>query len=91
MDIIAGTAARKHSGLLCVTASIDSVHFLNPVRQNQICIIKASVSRSWNTSMEVIVNVEVEDTKSGFVTFCCCGSHSFTIHTLMYRLFYICH
>ena len=53
MDIAGGVAARRHSGRTCVTAAVDAVHFLAPVKMGQICIIKASVNRTWTSSMEV--------------------------------------
>jgi acyl-CoA hydrolase len=77
MDICSGIAARKHAGVQCVTVAVDAVHFLNPVRINQICILRASVNRSWGTSMEVGVSVESEDMITGTTQFCCHGYFTF--------------
>jgi acyl-CoA hydrolase len=77
MDICSGIAARKHAGVQCVTIAVDAVHFLAPVKINQICILRASVNRSWGTSLEVGVSVESEDMQSGKTVFCCHGYFTF--------------
>jgi acyl-CoA hydrolase len=85
MDVLAGVAARRHSERTAVTAAIDAVHFIHPVKEGQICILKASVNRSWNSSMEIVVSgkrvglivVEAEDMRSGIVNLCCQGCFTF--------------
>ncbi|KAJ3313465.1 Acyl-coenzyme A thioesterase 11 [Boothiomyces sp. JEL0838] len=77
MDICAGISARRHAGTTCITVAVDAVHFVAPVKLNQICILKASLTRSWQTSMEVSVTVETEDTQTGEITFCCSGFFTF--------------
>ncbi|TPX32410.1 hypothetical protein SmJEL517_g04441 [Synchytrium microbalum] len=71
IDITAGVASKKHSGLNVVTASVDSVAFAEPLREGEIVNVRASVNRAWNTSMEVGVRVEAEDPKTGDKKFCC--------------------
>lgn len=65
MDIAMAIAAARHSGLVCVTASVDGIDFLHPIRLGQVVILKASVNRVFRTSMEVGVKVFCEDLKSG--------------------------
>jgi acyl-CoA hydrolase len=65
MDICMAIAAARHSGLVCVTASVDEINFLNPIRLGQVVILRASVNRVFRTSMEVGVKVYCEDVKSG--------------------------
>ena len=65
MDIAMAIAAARHSGLVCVTASVDEINFLNPIRLGQVVILRASVNRVFRTSMEVGVKVYCEDLKSG--------------------------
>jgi len=65
MDIAMAIAAARHSGLVCVTASVDEINFLHPIRLGQVVILKASVNRVFRTSMEVGVKVFCEDLKSG--------------------------
>ncbi|KAI8814691.1 HotDog domain-containing protein [Cladochytrium replicatum] len=71
IDVCAGIAAKRHAGQPAVTASVDAVHFLSPLRVGDLCILKAKVNRSWNSSMEVGVKVEGEDLTTGVRRFCC--------------------
>jgi acyl-CoA hydrolase len=61
VDNLAAIVAKRHSGRVCVTLGIDSVRFLNPARHGDILVCKASVNRTWNTSMEIGVKVIAED------------------------------
>ena len=48
-----------------VTASVDSLHFLHPVRIGQLIVLRSSVNRVFRTSMEVGVHVETETLMTG--------------------------
>lgn len=61
VDLAASIAAARHARCHVVTASIDSMTFLRPVRIGQLVILKSSVNRVFRTSMEVGVKVFVED------------------------------
>ncbi|HUR12410.1 MAG TPA: acyl-CoA thioesterase [Flavitalea sp.] len=61
MDIAAALAAMKHCGAPVVTASVDNISFENPIRLGNVVHIEANVSRAFNTSMEVHLNVWGED------------------------------
>jgi acyl-CoA hydrolase len=65
MDIAAALSAQRHSGRICVTASVDEMNFLGPVKLGQVVHLRASVNRAFNTSMEVGVHVVVEDFRTG--------------------------
>jgi acyl-CoA hydrolase len=67
VDIAAAIAAAKHSGRVCVTASVDEMNFLGPVKLGQVVRLYASVNRAFTTSMEVGVRAVVEDLRSGDV------------------------
>jgi len=61
MDIAAALAAMKHCGAPVVTASVDNISFENPIKLGNVVHIQAKVSRAFNTSMEVHLNVWGED------------------------------
>jgi acyl-CoA hydrolase len=65
VDIAAALSAQKHSGRVSVTASVDEMSFLLPVKLGQVVRLRASVNRAFKTSMEVGVHVDVEDFRTG--------------------------
>jgi len=62
IDLVGAMAATRHSRAIPVTASMDHLDFVAPVKVGDILILKASVNRAFNTSMEVGVKCMVEDT-----------------------------
>ena len=65
MDIVAAVTAQRHSGRTCVTASVNNVSFGHPIPKASIVTLEANISRSFNSSMEVIIDVWTEDMQSG--------------------------
>ena len=61
IDIAAGISAARHSGGPVVTASMDRLHFLHPVRLGEVVIVQAQVNYVGRTSMEVGVRVFAEN------------------------------
>lgn len=61
IDVCAGVAAMRHAGGAVVTASIDRLDFLVPVRLGQVVVLQAMVNHARRTSMEVGCRVETED------------------------------
>lgn len=61
MDIGAGLAAQKHCNAVVVTASVDNLSFVNPIRLGNAVHIEARVTRAFTTSMEVYIEVWGED------------------------------
>ncbi len=64
-DRVALVVAERHSKKTCVTASIDSVHFLQPAGQGDILLFKAAINHAWRTSMEIGVRVDAEHYVTG--------------------------
>jgi acyl-CoA hydrolase len=61
IDLAGAMAAHRHSRSYAVTASVDHIDFLVPVRVGDLVILRSSVNRVFNTSMEVGVKVFVEN------------------------------
>ena len=61
MDIASALAAMKHCGAPVVTASVDNISFENPIKIGNVVHIEAKVTRAFNSSMEVHLNVWGED------------------------------
>ena len=60
LDIAAGISAGRHSAGPVVTASVDDLHFIRPIRQGHVVVLKAQVNFVGTSSMEVGVRVEGE-------------------------------
>ena len=61
MDIAAALCAGKHCNMPPVTASVDNISFENPIKLGDAVHIHATMSRAFNSSMEVHLNVWGED------------------------------
>ena len=65
VDMAGAMAAIRHARRPVVTASVDHMNFLFPVRIGQLIMLHSSVNRVFHTSMEVGVRVLVEDLVAG--------------------------
>ncbi|WP_299393518.1 acyl-CoA thioesterase [uncultured Gelidibacter sp.] len=65
MDRAASIAARRHSRRIVVTASVNHVAFNRTIPLGSVVTIEAKVSRAFRTSMEVFMDVWIEDRESG--------------------------
>jgi acyl-CoA hydrolase len=65
IDIAGAIAAYRHCHRQVVTASVDHVDFLNPVRVGDLIVLEAQVNRAFRTSVEVGVEVFSEDAVAG--------------------------
>jgi uncharacterized protein (TIGR00369 family) len=70
LDQIAFACASKFSGNYCVTASVDTVDFLNPIEVGELVTMRASVNYVGKTSMIVGIRVESENIQTGKVKHC---------------------
>ena len=77
IDIAAAVACQRHCRRRVVTASMDDLHFLLPIKVGMIVELRAQVNAAFRTSMEAGVRIESEDPVTGerrhvctaFVTF----------------------
>lgn len=65
IDIAGAICAGKHARSDVVTASIDALHFIKPIKLGYFVELKASVNFTGTTSMEVGVRVDTENPKTG--------------------------
>ena len=65
VDLAAAMAGLRHSRYPVVTASVDSLHFLQPVHINELIVLRSSVNRVFRTSMEIGVKVTTEKLLTG--------------------------
>lgn len=65
IDIAAAIAGARHSNKEVVTASVDELNFLHPIKLGEVVILRASVNRVFNTSMEVGVKVFSQNLRTG--------------------------
>jgi acyl-CoA hydrolase len=65
VDLAAAMAGMRHAHRPVVTAALDSMRFLHPVRIGQLIVLRSSVNRVFHTSMEIGVKVETETLMTG--------------------------
>jgi acyl-CoA hydrolase len=65
MDIAGAIACHRHTRSLLVTAAVDGLQFLHPIKVGDLIILKARITAVWSTSLEVEVEVFSEETLTG--------------------------
>lgn len=65
MDIAAAISAQKHCNRIVVTASVDNVSFKSPIKLGDVVTIEAQITRAFNTSLEVRLDVWAQNIPSG--------------------------
>lgn len=65
IDICGAVASQRHCRSVVVTASIDELHFIEPIKQGDVVILRGQVNAAFKTSMEVGVTVDSEDPLTG--------------------------
>jgi acyl-CoA hydrolase len=65
VDLAAAMAGLRHARRPVVTAAVDSLQFIHPVRIGQLMVLRSSVNRTFHTSMEIGVHVETENLLTG--------------------------
>ena len=65
IDLAGAIAAFRHARALMVTAAVDGVEFLNPIKVGDFAVLKARVTAVFTTSLEVEVKVYSEGALTG--------------------------
>jgi acyl-CoA hydrolase len=65
IDVAGAIACHRHTRSLLVTAAVDDLQFLHPIRVGDLIILKARVTAAWTTSLEAEVEVFSEETLTG--------------------------
>jgi acyl-CoA hydrolase len=65
IDIAGAIACHRHTRSLLVTAAVDGLQFLHPIKIGDLIILRACVTAVWSTSLEVQVDVFSEETLTG--------------------------
>ena len=71
IDLAAAMAAMRHCRTAVVTAAIDQVAFLAPIRVGDMVVLRAQINAVFGTSMEIQVDVEAENPPTGDRRPCC--------------------
>jgi acyl-CoA hydrolase len=82
VDLCAAICAQRHTGQMVITAGIDEMSFQGPIKIGQVVRLTARATAAFRTSVEILVEVEGEEAKTGarwpcvtaFVTFVAVGS-----------------
>lgn len=61
MDVAGAICAQRHSGRVSVTAAMDEVNFVSPIRIGDVVVLSARLNAAFGSSVEVEVAVQVED------------------------------
>ena len=70
MDIAAAITAHRHCNRTCVTAAVNNVSFDHAIPRGSILTLEANISRAFSSSMEIFIDVWIEDKLSGNKTKC---------------------
>ena len=65
IDIAGAIACHRHTRTLLVTAAVDGLQFLHPIKVGDLIILEARVTAAWSTSLEVEVKVFSEEITTG--------------------------
>ncbi len=65
MDIVSAIAGQKHCNSIVVTASVDNISFREPIRLGDVVTLRAKVTRAFNSSLEIRIDVDAENIPAG--------------------------
>lgn len=70
IDICGAICAQRHAGRVAVTALVDEIAFVSPIRVGDVVVLEARLNAAFTSSMEVEVSVYREDTLTRTRTLC---------------------
>jgi acyl-CoA hydrolase len=65
MDVVSAIAGQKHCNSIVVTASVDNISFRSPIQLGNVVTLRARVTRAFNSSVEIRIDVEAENIPEG--------------------------
>jgi acyl-CoA hydrolase len=65
MDIVSAIAGQKHCNSIVVTASVDNISFRSPIQLGNVVTLRAKVTRAFNSSVEIRIDVDAENIPEG--------------------------
>jgi acyl-CoA hydrolase len=65
LDLCAAICAQRHTGCVALTAGIDELSFEGPIKIGQVVRLTARVTAAFRTSVEILVQVEGEEARTG--------------------------
>ena len=77
IDIAGAIACHRHTRTLLVTAAVDGLQFLHPIKVGDLIILKSRVTAAWTTSLEVEVEVFSEEILTGMRRMTSCAYLTF--------------
>jgi len=77
MDICSAISAQRHCNRNVVTVSVDSVEFREAIRVGEVVVIEGEITRAFNTSMEVAIQVWAENLRAGTRRLCTTSYYTF--------------
>jgi acyl-CoA hydrolase len=65
VDLCAAICAQRHTGQMVITAGVDDLSFEKPIKVGQVVLLTARPTATFRTSVEILVEVEGEEARSG--------------------------
>ena len=65
VDLCAAICSQRHSGRMVITAGVDDLSFVKPIKVGQVVLLTARATAAFRTSLEILVEVEGEEPKTG--------------------------
>src|ERR1700719_4157338 len=64
VDLCAAICAQRHSGQIVVTAFVDDLKFVRPVKVGEVVVLRATATATFRTSIEIEVTVQGDNSRS---------------------------